>query len=258
MTGSAIPELGQPPEPLGLIRALSAHPEQMADLIEGLHSPAVDTGSLLDLMSRIGERAVQLFDGIGWSGVTGHFDTLPVTLASTDHRVLIVDSQQFADGDGPSQRAVTSGHTVAMNFARMSQVWPALARTAQLIGIRTVVSVPLRVGGRPVAALNLYSAGDQTRTPDPDFLTIFAYYAQRGLTNFHTAQPPRDTGRLLRAALAQRELIAQATGLLMQVYGFSADYAGEVLRDQAQDWHRTPSEQATHILGNHVPPAQNN
>lgn len=93
-------EAVSPPESAALMRALAAHPEQMADLIEALHRRAVDAGALLDLMGRVSRQAVQLLDGVGWAGVTTQIDGPPLTAAHTDHRVLIVDEGQYLLGDG--------------------------------------------------------------------------------------------------------------------------------------------------------------
>lgn len=46
----------------------------------------------------------------------------------------------------------------------------------------------------------------------------------------------------------------QAIGVLMALYGFTADHASHVLVDQAQDWKRTLAEQAAHVIANQAPP----
>lgn len=63
------------------MRALAAHPEQMADLIGALHRRAIDTATLLDLMGRIARQAVLLLDGVGWAGITAQIDGPPLTCA---------------------------------------------------------------------------------------------------------------------------------------------------------------------------------
>ena len=103
-----------PPESAALIRALAAHPEQMANLIEALHRRALDADALLNLMGRIAREAVRLLAGVGWAGITAQFDGPPLTAASTDTRVLIVDERQYLADDGPCLRAMRTGVTVAM------------------------------------------------------------------------------------------------------------------------------------------------
>ncbi len=93
-----------PPESSALIRALAAHPEQMADLIEALHHRALDADGLLDLMGRLSRQAVRLLDGVRWAAVTAQFDGQPFTATHTDRTVLIVDEAQYAAHDGPCLR----------------------------------------------------------------------------------------------------------------------------------------------------------
>ena len=241
------------PESAALIRALAGHPERMADLIEALHRRAVTTEALLDLLNRICHEAVHLLDGVHYAGITAQFDREPMTLASTDPRVAIVEKCQYAAGDGAALRAVSTGHVAAMDLRQVRRSWPQLAHTAHRAGVRWVLAVPLLIAGRPVAALNLYSSCGSVPPPDPDFLTVLTEYAARGLDDFRFQATPVTT-QSLRAAIDEQILVHQAIGILMQVYGFNADYARDVLTDQAQDWHRGLPEHAAYIINTHTRP----
>ena len=242
-------EAASPPESAALMRALAAHPEQMATLIEALHRRAVDADSLLDLMGRIARQAVRLLPGVRWAGVTAQFDAgAPLTAGHTDQRVLMVDEGQYTAGDGPCLQAMRSGRPVAMTLLQVAARWPHLVRSAQDVGVRSFLAVPLNVNGRPVGVLNLYSDHDAVPEPDPDYLTVLTEYAARGLTDYQAHQPAAVTGAALRAALAECTVVEQAITVLMLRYGFTADYAMDVLSDQARDWNRTRPEQAAHII----------
>ena len=131
----------------------------------------------------------------------------------------------------------------------------AARRSAQDVGVRSFLAVPLHVAGHPVGVLNLYSASNAVPEPDPDYVTVLTEYAGRGLTDYQAHQPGAVTGTALRIALTQWTVVEQAVGVLMQRYGFTADYAMNVLSDQARDWNRTRPEQATHIIAEHIPPS---
>ena len=236
------------------IRALAGHPEQVADLIETLHCRAVTTEALLELLDRVCHEAVRLLDGVDYAGITAKFGRQPMTLACTDRRVAIVERCQCAAGDGAGPRAIKTGHVAAMDLRQLRRFWPQLAHAAHRAGIRSVlaVPVPLLVSGRPVAALNFYSTSPVVPPPDPEFLVVLTAYAARGLDDFRAQAPA--TVQALRAALAQRNLVHQAIGILMQVYGFNADYARDVLTDQAQDWDRSLPEHAAYVINSHTPP----
>lgn len=228
----------------------------MATLIEALHRRAVDADSLLDLMGRIARQAVQLLPAVQWAGVTAQFDAeAPLTAGHTDQRVLVVDEGQDTAGAGPCLQAMRSGRPVAMTLVQVAARWPHLARSAQDVGVRSFLAVPLHVDGRPVGVLNLYSAAEAVPEPDPDFVTVLTEYARRGLTDYLAHQPEAVTGAALRVAVAQWTVVEQAVGVLMHRYGFTADYAMDVLADQARDWNRTRPEQAEHIIAEHTPPS---
>ena len=63
------------------IRALAAHPQDMADLMDALHRRVVDEDSLLDLTGSASREAVQLLEDAHWTGVTAQFAGIPVTAA---------------------------------------------------------------------------------------------------------------------------------------------------------------------------------
>ena len=243
-----------PPESAALIRALAAHPEQMANLIEALHRRAGNADALLDLMGRITREAVRLLPGVGWAGITAQFDGPPLTASHTDARVLIVDEGQYAAGDGPCLQAMRTGETVEMNLEQARSRWPHLAATADEVGVRSFLAVPLRVGGRAVGVLNLYSANNTVPQPDKDLLTVLTEYAGRGLTDFQESRSDPTPEQALREAISHWATVEQAIGVMMAVYGFSADYAREVLCDQAQDWGRTLSDQAARIITDNTSP----
>lgn len=70
----------------------------------------------------------------------------------------------------------------------------------------------------------------------------------RGFTDYQAHQPPPVTSRALKTALPEWVVVEQAVGVLVQTGGFTADYAVDVLFDEAQDWGRTVLEQAAFIL----------
>jgi GAF domain-containing protein len=229
-----------------MIRALSAHPEQMADLIEALHRRAQDADTLLDLMGRLSREAVRLLKGVRWAGVTAQFDGLPFTATHTDHQVLIVDESQYSAHDGPCLRAMHTDTPVRMTTDEVQAIWPRLGQIAAGVGVRSFLAVPLHADGQAVGALNLYSADAEPPDPDPDLLTVLTEYADRGLTDYQNSQPYPTVEEAIRRGLVQWNAVEQAVEMLVSINGFTLNYARDVLRDQAEDWGRTLSEQAAH------------
>ena len=205
-------------------------------------------------MGRVSREAVRLLAGVRWAGITAQFDGPPLTAAHTDARVLVVDERQYLIQDGPCLRAMRTGTVVRMTLADIRQVWPELALTADQVGVHAVLALPLYANDRSVGALNLYSADDDVPTPDPDLLTVFTEYIGRGLADFQNSQPAPSVDEVLRRSVADWVSVQQAVGVLMEVHGFSAEYARQVLLDQAQDWGRTLSDQAAHVISDNLQP----
>lgn len=230
-----------------LIRALAAHPEQMADVIAALHRPVHDADSLLQLMTALSREAVRLLDGVDWAGVTVQFENAsPLTAAHTDARVLILDESQYGAGDGPCLEAMRTGRVVRSDRADIDRRWPHLAVAAAAAGVNSVLAVPLQTDDSTIGAFNLYSARVPVPEPAPDVATVLAQYARRGLEQYRSNCLFAD--ERLRQVATQWAVVEQAVDLLMQVYGFSSEYARDVLVDQARDWSRTLPEQAAQII----------
>lgn len=249
------PDSTEPESPptSALLRSLAANPPVMADLISALHRRVHGASGLLDLMDRAAREAVRLLSGVHWAGVTAQFGGQPFTGTSTDPRVPVIDQSQYSLADGPCLRAMLTDTTVSMTVAEVTATWPVLGAAASGAGIRSFLSAPLHVHGEPVGALNLYSAEPTADLVDPDVLAVLTGYLDRGLTHFHQRQPQPTTEAALRAAVAGWVVVEQAVGVLMAVHGFTADYARDVLSDQAEDWGRTLPEQAADVIAQDPP-----
>lgn len=243
----------EPPPTPALLRSLAANPPVMADLISAMHRRVRDAPGLVDLMGRAAREAVRLLPGVHWAGVTAQFGGLPFTGSSTDRRVLVVDESQYSLDDGPCLRAMRSDTPVSMTMAEVTATWPALGAAASAAGIRSFLAVPLHVEGEPFGSLNLYSAEPSADLVDPDVLTVLTEYLDRGLTDFSKLRLQTTTDAALRAAVAGWVVVDRAVGVLMDVHGFSADYARDVLSDQAEDWGRTVPEQAAEVIARNLP-----
>jgi GAF domain-containing protein len=241
------------PESAALIRALAEHPEEMAHLIEVLHSRVDDAPSLLDLFDRVTTEALRLLHGVGWAGITALFDDgYPLTAAHTDALVLIVDEWQYAGQDGPCLQAMRTGVPVAMSLPAVQHRWPPLGRHAAQVGVRSFLAIPLHAGRRSAGVLNLYSPAEKPPQPDGDLLTVLTEYAGRALTAYGNSRPHPTAEQALRNAQDDRTAVTDAVEVLMTVHGFQEDYAHDVLSDQAQDWGRTLAAQAAYVVAQNV------
>jgi GAF domain-containing protein len=240
-----------------LLRALAAHPEQMADLIHALHRRVHDEESLLDLMGRASREAVRLITDTHWAGVTAQFAGTPFTAAHTDDRVLIVDEGQYGQGDGPCLTAMRLDQQVAMTIDEFRGRWPQLAHAADTAGVKAFLAEPLHARDRAVGSLNLYSARPQGLRPDPDVLTVLTDYLDRGLTDYSATQPGEDRALYLQQTLRNRSLIDHATGILMATHDLTPAQATDLLNLQAQRLDIPVHQAAADLINHHTGPNDN-
>ena len=219
-----------------LIRALAAHPEDIARLVDELHRRVTDEDSLLDLMHRTSREAVRMITDVHWAGVTAQFAGAPFTAANTDSRVLVVDEGQYGQGDGPCLQSMRTDQVVVMTEEQVADSWPLLAAATRAAGVHAFHAEPLHARGQAAGSLNLYSATPGgLQDPDPDVLTVLTEYLDRGLTDYSAAQPGEPDAHRLQTSLRRRHVVNQAVGALMAAHGVSAAEGMRSLQDRAGD-----------------------
>jgi len=255
MAGSTDPFDDEPVSEF-LIRALSAHPERLAELISDLHSAVRDEDDLLDLMGRVSRQAVRLINSVHWAGVTTQLDNeRPFTTGHTDQRVLVVDEFQYALNDGPCLRAMRTDTEVQMTIEEVSRTWPQLATGAAAAGVRSFLAVPVHVRDRSVGALNMYSGERHALgNTDRDFLTVLTSYLSRGLTCYGDLATGSG-GAILRKAVDRQAVVEQAVGVLMDGYGCRTGEARRKLDDLARMADVTTASYALQVVNAQLPPA---
>ena len=175
------------------------------------------------------------------------------TQVSTSPRARAVDEAQYGDGVGPCLDAWREQREVYVVDVRdVATAYPSFAATAEQVGIRSTVSLPLVVGEHAVGALNLYAdeAGafdDAARRVASDVCTVaatvLAIVARHG--------EAVDANLQLRQAMESRAAIEQAKGILMATMRCTPDDAFDILRQQSQSENRKLREIAEELVARH-------
>jgi GAF domain-containing protein len=169
-------------------------------------------------------------------GITLQPNGRPLTVASTDALAAQVDEVQYGLDQGPCLHAMRTGTLVYIQDLTSDQRWAAYAATALQHGIRSSLSLPLSTGSGTVGAFNLYSrvAGSfgeaATRRAER-----FAYSASGALAIAVRFADHVALTDQLRASLASRAVIDQATGVLMGQRRITSAAAFEILRTASQN-----------------------
>jgi GAF domain-containing protein len=193
-----------------------------------LHNSPQDSAELV--LERMVEYAVDEIPGTKYAGVTlARSPSQLETFATTHPFPAILDAIQQRYGQGPCLSAVWQQHTVRIDDLADDRRWPSYRRDAlEATPIRSILSFRLFTSDEAMGALNLYA--DQPHAFDEDAEEIGYVFATHAALAWDTVRREEQ----FRSALASRDLIGQAKGILMARFGIDAVQAFELLKRVSQ------------------------
>jgi GAF domain-containing protein len=213
--------------------------EQLGSLARSLEAED-DTSAMLD---DIVAAAVELVPGADDASISVVVARRQIT---SPHRSSAlperVDAIQTEVAEGPCLDAAYEHQTVRVPDLQHEQRWPHFARRAYEAGAGSMLSFQLYVHGDTLGALNLYN-----RLPggfDEESEQVGLLFASHAAVAFAGAQKIDDLDR----AVASRDLIGQAKGMLMERYGIDGDGAFRVLARASQSSNRLLRDVAQELV----------
>ncbi|WP_205873639.1 GAF and ANTAR domain-containing protein [Mycobacterium camsae] len=202
---------------------------RIADLARSLHdSPpaAADT-----VAQRVVEYAVYAVDAAQYAGITLVTPSSEVqTPASTHHYPRLLDEIQDRHKQGPCFVAAWHQHTIRITDLSGDNRWPRYQRDALAAApVRSIVSFRLFASEHTMGALNLYA--DEPGAFDEAAEEIGYVLATHAALAWDTVR--REDNFL--SALASRDVIGQAKGILMARFNINAIQAFELLKRLSQE-----------------------
>ncbi|MHB1511100.1 MAG: ANTAR domain-containing protein [Acidimicrobiales bacterium] len=171
------------------------------------------------------------------------------TVAASDQTISDMDADQYATGEGPCVDASLNGHWFHVESLDQETRWPAFVPRAKKLGINAILSTPLMARSQPIGALNIYS---RTRAAfaakEQELASVFATEASAILTDAGADVSDGQLAQRQREALAAREVIALAEGVLMERDGVSQHDAYTLLRQFSQRAGRPVRERAEDVV----------
>jgi GAF domain-containing protein len=211
---------GRRPES-GLARDLSELARQMR--------AEPDTAGVL---RRIVDRALVEIDAAEWAGISAIQGEQVHTEAASDEIVRRIDDLQYRLAEGPCVSSLRDQETVRSDDLTLEDRWPRFAPAAAEQGVRSMLSVQLFVDGDNLGALNLYASMPKGFDDhDESVAMLLAAHAA-------VAMKGSQIEANLRTALASRDLIGQAKGILMERYVVNSAQAFDMLVLASQHCHR--------------------
>jgi GAF domain-containing protein len=193
-------------------------------------APPVDVGTALSQMAGLVlsretvETALELVTALAATATAGTLGAAVTVVdehgkrsrAASDQAAEQADALQYEFDEGPCLTAWRTGELVRIDDTATDGRWPRWNEAAGRLGVRSVLSAPLRVGEELIGAMKVYSERPMNYGPhDEHVMRLLADQAAILLANTQSLQEARRLSRQLTEALTGRDAIAQATGVLL-------------------------------------------
>lgn len=166
-----------------------------------------------------------------------------VSAAATSDLARRFDDLQQETGQGPCLDAMYNQETIRVDDLVTDPRWPRLARRVAESGARSVLSFQLFVEANDLGALNLLARRAGAFTDESERVGLL--YASHIAVAVAAAQNARHLAR----ALARRDVIGQAKGILMERHRLTADQAFALLAKVSQETNLKLYEVAERLTG---------
>jgi transcriptional regulator with GAF, ATPase, and Fis domain len=180
-------------------------------------------------LGHITTAAVDLVDGIDYADVMLIEGGSYRSVAPTAEVVTDLDHAQMRLQQGPCLEAATSDSIVRAADLRQEQRWPGFAAAALERGVHSVLSFQLYVHRTGTGALNLL--GKKPHVLEPQSETTLAMLATHAAITLIAARKEVQ----FESALASRDVIGQAKGIVMERFKVDAGRAFALITKLSQD-----------------------
>jgi len=205
-------------------RSLGVAMSELARTLQRDHASAHDT------LHAVTTAAVQAVPGAGnatISLVLGH--TIVQAKAATDAGAHRLDELQAALDDGPCLTAIWEREPVHIPDMATEDRWTRFAAAATEAGVGAMLCFQLFVHGDNLGALNLCAPTAHAFTDESESIgLVFAAHAAVALAAAQHEQH-------LHTALANRDIIGQAKGIVMERFHLDADQAFALIARLSQE-----------------------
>lgn len=203
------------------------------------------------LLTEVTETSVRLLPGVEYAGVTlvnGKRHILQST-AATGPIPNMLDGMQETHRQGPCLDAIWHHHTVRVDDYSTETRWPKfVADLRESTDVKSSLSIQLYTHESELGALNLYSEQRGTFTPHIEELALaMAAHAAIGLSATRRSDQ-------FRSALATRDIIGQAKGIIMERYNLSSVAAFKLLIKLSQERNTQIHDLAAQLVQKDHPP----
>jgi transcriptional regulator with GAF, ATPase, and Fis domain len=178
-------------------------------------------------------------------------------VASSDERAEQLELFQVQVEEGPCLDSARDRALVTSSDLKAEQDrWPRFAAAADIVGLRAVHAVPLRLRADGIGTLGLfYRTSRDLAKPEAHIAQALADVATIGFLQQQQVHQTSVTNQQLQGALDSRVSIEQAKGIIAEFGDIAMDVAFKLLRRYCRDNNLKLSQVARAIAERELPPA---
>ena len=173
------------------------------------------------------------------------------SLGSTSDVASEADHAQYSLQEGPCVDAAETAEFFRSGDVGQDERWPTWGPQAAALGVGSLLSVQLFADGKPIGALNLYSASTGCFA-DRDTVDLAALYA----THAALALASADQVSGLETAMSSRHAIGMAQGIFMERYALTPDQAFALLQRMSSTTNVKLREVAAQVVAERATPIE--
>jgi hypothetical protein len=176
-------------------------------------------------------------------------------VASTRERTLDVEEAQIGGNGGPCVDCITTQQLVQVpDIQATAEKWPEFAATAHRVGLSSMLAVPIIVGDRTIAGVNLF-LDHPGHLPDTELSVVVSLnrVIAAGVGQRQAVDNQAALTEQLTHALESRVVIEQAKGYLAYRHGIDVSAAFTRLRSYARTNRRALRDVAQAVIDRTLP-----
>ena len=227
---------------------LDVHDEiaRMSRLAHGAHGRAMPVDDVLEVVAATACRLLPPVDHVSISLVRHHRSGRVLrekTVATGDPSRLFANSQ-WEDGTGPGIDAIVSGAVVTVDDVEAEPRWPHLMDVVRRsTPIRSSLCVAMTAADRDIGIIVMHS--EHPHAFDTDSIDVAQMLGVHAAIAVSAARREEQFDQ----ALASRDVIGQAKGMIMERFGVDADRAFSMLATLSQESNTPVARVSQKLVG---------
>jgi transcriptional regulator with GAF, ATPase, and Fis domain len=205
------------------------HARTLRSTVAELAGALADGAATVDVLTKLTSASSALVPGADCAKISMIDNGSLRSIAATSQLISSLDSAQQAARHGPCLEAISARQAIGCDDLRTDARWSRFACHATNAGLRSVLCIPIDVPGSSGATLSLFgfrvgAFGAESQTLG----AMLAKYAAIALINQRKESQ-------FTAALATRDVIGQAKGMIMERFAVDATQAFAMLTAISQE-----------------------